>query len=411
MRLLIPILIPALLSAQTITMSAGPIRAYNDQFSGANSWPNNGRYFDGDSMIPTLCSDNVTYTIIADGLGPNASLVGGRNIFIISVSDYVSPAGGALLTVRNSLDDYGTITQTNTNGWTDDSDWKPGGLLCLTVAGVERMILSVYRQAFPVISGANGSLVWSGDRGATWCSSSHTNHTTGACTITPLAIGDAPTNGQQMFEAMGIRTLKFMQYGKSGFIQGVVDRNDEFVYAFGEGATLADLYLYRISASNLFKMDQTLFAAYKGGTCSADGSWDTTHPFTSRVGITGLSGLSNLVGQPIYLPTARLYIIPLIDSSGNNVFLSAKTICGPFTQILSIPSDPAIVQAWFYPTLKSMTISNGTINIVFGSGAGTQHRTEDPTTNKYSYYFMDETFTPSVNTSYTGRVKLEGRTQ
>src|SRR4051794_12191455 len=119
-------LVAATCSAQTLSMSVGAIAHYNDQHGGRNSWPNNGRYFDGDTHRATWCSDNLTYVALDDGLGPNASLSGGRNLFVGTISDYSTPAGGALFTIVNSMDDFGTITQLNTNGWSDSSSWKSG---------------------------------------------------------------------------------------------------------------------------------------------------------------------------------------------------------------------------------------------------------------------------------------------
>jgi hypothetical protein len=375
------------LSAQ-INLSIGARAAYNGQFNGTGGWPNNGRYMDGDSGRSTWCSDGTTYVVFNDGIGPNGSLSGGRNIFLASLSDnFTGPSGGQLYTVRNSMDIFGTITQNNTNGWTDGKNWKTDGLHCQNGA----MYMSVYRLGG--IHNGNGSLMKSLDNGATWCSPSHTNHTTGACTITPSATGDAPTNGQNMLDFTGMRGLQFVQYAQDGGTgPSVIENNDTWTYMYLQGDLVTDIYAMRVRNTDLPLLDETKYQFYRGaGSCTDDASWST-----SQSDKVSMPGGTNIISNVMYIPSSGYYVLEGIALNQDAVFAASRSACGPFKEIGRIPygGDPSQLQAWFSPVIKTMSTStSGVTTMLWISGWAVGGRTGNPATNLYSQYDNLLTFT------------------
>lgn len=406
-RLVIALLAVTLPCSAEIIMSIGPRTRYNDQFTGVNSWPNNGRHIDDDSGRFTWCSDGVQYGIMNDGNGPNDSLVSGRNIFIVSISDnFTGPAGGQLYTMRNSMDSYGTITQLNTNGWSDNKSWKTEGLHCEGA-----MYASVYRQGGVRFS--DGSLVKSLDGGLTWCNPSHTNHTTGACTVTPSATGDAPTVGQQMFEFTLMRGLQFVQYGQDNASTSVVEGNDVWTYAYLLGQTDPDRYLVRVRHADLPLLDETKFQFYKGsGSSTSDASWST-----DQADKVSLVGGSNLISNVMHIRETGYYIMEAIVANQDAVFFASRSVTGPYLEVARIVynGDPSQLQAWFSPIIKSISTvpsgSNWVTTVLFVSGWSVNGRTGNAATSNYSQFNNFATITSSAPTSFSisGKATISGK--
>lgn len=407
-KLLLLLALVAVPCHAAISMSIGARTRYNDQFTGANSWPNNGRSIDDDSARSTLCLDGITYTLMNDGLGPNNSLVSGRNLFITSLSTgFTGPSSGQLYTMKNSMDAYGTITQINTGNWNDNKHWKSDGMHC--EGG--RMFISQYRQGGTHFG--TGSFNWSDDYGGTWCSYAHTNHVTGACSVAASATGDPPTNGQQQFDYTGMRGFAFLQYGADNVSPSVVEGNDVWSYQYLQGDTINDIYVTRITHANLRLMDETLRQFYRGsGACTSDASWSTNQADKIR-----MVGGTNIISNVMYIPETGYYILEGIAANQDAIFYQSRSACGPFIEGARIVygGDPTQLQAWFSPVIQSIsTVPSGSsyiTTVLFISGWASGGRTGSPSTNLYSQHNNFLTITSSAPRSIliSGKATFGGK--
>lgn len=371
-------------------MRMGPPLNYNDQAAGFNGWPNNGRYIDLDTLRTTWADDDKTYATGNDGFGINLGFgFSGRNMFLFSISDFTTPANGVLATLVNSMDDYGTATQLNTNGWTDGFSWKTDGLESQN----GRLYWQAARQDPGNYFAYNASIIWSDDHGGTWCNGQHTNHTTGACTITPSATGDAPTGGQgQWAPATGIGYLKWIQYGKDGVGGPVLENNTTYKYGIASSSDITHLYTFRLLLSDMRKVDPTTYQWYKGGSCTADSSWGAPGDTSVKIA-TEPTGSTQVFpsSAPIYMPAFGKYIM----WAGSDVlpqlgFFQSTSACGPWTLVLQTNMVEQTVQ-WFAPILKSL--SGNTITFIHSSSVSGRD-TSYPPNNLYSLHFREVTMLP-----------------
>jgi hypothetical protein len=368
------------------TMTLGPTLSYNDQNSGVNGWPNNGRHDDRDTTRACWSNDNKTYLTGNDGTGPQFSLTGGRNLFLTTLSDFINPAAGILSSVVNSMDDFGTITQLNTNGWTDGFSWKTGGVDCFN----SKIIISAARQRPGApYDGGNMSLIWSGDHGATWCNGEHTNHTTGVCTITPSATGDAPTSGAAQWDlTTNIYHIYPVQYGQDSAIPVTTENNNTYKYVYADSGDLQHIYVGRVLLTDYEKFDPTLYSWYSGGTCTSNGSWGAVG---GKVGIepAATSGNPVVLSTPVYLAAYGAYVMNVSTTSlAPQMFFKSTSICGGWTPVLNVVTDPAVEAVWYTPLLKSL----GLASITWVAAATPTHRTSNPDTNEYAIHLNVGTF-------------------
>lgn len=387
-------------------MSIGTRSNYNGQYNGSGGWPNNGRYDDGDSGRYAWCSGNKNYVLNNDGLGPNGILTSGRNIFLEELSaNFTGPAGGQLYTLRNSLDDFGTITQINTNGWSDGKHWKSGGLYC--DGGVMYMV--PYRQGG--LHFGDGSIMRSLDGGVSWCSPAHTDPS-GNCTITPSATGDAPTNGQTTLDFTGMRDIEFVQYGMDGGTWPLVDDNDIWIYGYLQGDLIDDIYPIRIRRTEMkLTNDGTKIQFKKStGSCLADAGWSSNQADKSK-----LVGGTNITGNIMYIRESGYYVMEAIGATGDAIFYASHSPCGPFLEIgrIAFGGVAANTQAWFAPVIQSISTSvvgtNYVTTVLWVSSWAVDGRTGSPETNKYTHQNNVVTFTspvPRINSVISTKVTI-----
>jgi hypothetical protein len=371
-------------------VSFGSTLNYNNQHGGLNGWINNGNYDDGDTTRTTWANDGKTYLTQNDGLGPNASLVGGRNMFLMTISDFTTIGAGVSLTLVNSMDDFGTVTQINTNGWSDNSTWKTGGLY--SKDGV--FYWSVSRQDVGNNRSKNASIMKSTDNGGSWCSPAHTDHATGLCSITPSATGDAPTDGQAMFGATtNIQNIHFIQYGQDGATPIAADGNGTYTNCVADSSNWTHMYACRALNTDLPKSDGSLYQFYKGTDpahdCSVDASWGTVGSKVATEN-AGEAGIVSIISTPIYVPLYRSYVMVVgntVADANQNQLLSAPTFCGPWSSIASI--SEVIPNGWNVPILKSLSGSS----VTYLSTGGPRQRSLDiPATSEYNVLINQATF-------------------
>ncbi len=349
-----------------ITGSVGAGTSYNSQFG------SNGRFSDHDTTEVAWCSNGNIYSTANDGIGPQGVLTSGRNVFLAQFSsDYMTE------TVVNSLDSLGTIAQ---DVYGNGTSIKSGGLWCKNGA----MYMTIFQQDRFNFNGRMANIMKSLDNGATWCDPEHTNHSTGACTMSPSSTGMLPSVDSAMFPtATGIASLMAVQYCKDGSVDcPVVHNNTTYMYFLGTGLTLQNCYGMRTTVASLPKLDGSTYQYFKGGNFLDDARWSSNSD--DKVDICMVPGGTDLPGQLMYIPQARAYFTiattaytPVVK----NAFYTSDSPFGPWHLLASLPDNDT---AWYAAVAQSFTLtgaSSGTIDFI--STGTSALRTDNPATNGY----------------------------
>lgn len=406
--LLIALFSLSILSAQISNMTWGPVQSYSYQFDGSHGFPNNGRFSDQDTTRTTWCDDNKTYLTGNDGLGPQFVLVinVGRTIFLTTMSDFTVASAGVTQTMVNSMDSFGHSAE---DVYHNGTSVKSSGILCQNGT----LYWATYQQfsATNYQWGSSLNIMKSLDHGATWCNPAHTNHTTGACTITPSATGDIPTVSDSMFDA-SLKIMHYAQYCKDGIGCPVVERNDVYTYGFVVTEFATHVYASRILTADLKKSDGTLYSYYQGGTCTVDGSWGalgTALPIEPNA----YSGAVSDVADALYIPGPNFHTYVTLfggggTQSGHAGFYQSQSFCGPYVSLLEFPVSD---ESWNAPILKSLTVNgnNARINYLTTFGPPEQD-VGSPQLNLYNPIFHVATFTGSAKGILRGQAVLAGST-
>jgi hypothetical protein len=392
MKLASIFLFTQLAAAQIASVTVGPQLNYSNQQGGINGWANTGRYSHHDTTRSTWCLDNQSYVSGNDGFGPQYVLgVGaGRAVFLTTMSDFLAPGIGALQTLVNSMDTFGNSAQ---DIFGNQTSMKSAGLDCQWDAGLglEMMYWSVYQQwsGNDPRHGYHVNLMMSRDHGATWYGPYHTNHSTGAPTITPSATGDGPGVNDQQFDDT-IKSIYPMQYCQGGKNCPVVDGNDVYKYGYAESELAEHLWIWRVLLSDYKKGDGSLYQWYKGTDPVNDfqltGSWDVSANKAAREPAEE-SGTVVIVSPPLYLPALHRYVMAI--GGAHNSFYQAPTLAGPWTRIYDFPP---IDEGWQAPILKSMATNGNIVTVTYFTTMGPGEQLVGDPNNRYGPLFHQVTF-------------------
>lgn len=355
----------------TATITPVPTR-YNDQVSGQNGLPNNGRFTSGDTFVYTQTFSGNLLVSVNDG-GGGANVSSGRNVFMQNVSSDLLNQ-----TTQNLFTDYGTSTQQNTNGWTDGATWKSGGLW----ARGSNVFFSVYREVdsgnFP---GQSASLLMSQDGGLTWCNSSHV--VSQACSGNASVSGstaDAPISPLAMWPT-GIRSVDEINYCQAQSVSCPnVDSNSTYAYMFGWASDFTGFYLLRIPVGQVADLNVSEYQYSTGPN-----TWSSS--FGSAIKYIPLPALTGNMGRVWYDSTLGQYVfVGMVEGSpyASFVVASAAHPWGPWTKTSIIPSGD--LDAGFPNVIYSRktVLPNGCVQYPMATGGSFAYQTSVPLTNNYS---------------------------
>lgn len=279
-----------------------------------NGWANTGKSFQGDTLFSTWATDGTIYFSWNDGWG--ASTGGGAsggcsaNMGLAVLSQDMTTA-----MARNCMSSFGTQNQTNTGGWTDGLTWKSGGIEYIndgsTPTGLYWNVMR--QQSNSPFNRANGSIMYSGDGGVTWCNPAATCSTSGAPPVANTA------------EFTVLPTINFIHYeqGASGTL--TVDCQNLYIYAFGTTGDFSQTYLLRAArGSNLqsFGTWQYYAGAIGGNPCTG-GNW--------QAGLSGATVMTPVPPSTVYI-AGYGYLFATTGPEGI-IFYTAASITGNWTQV------------------------------------------------------------------------------
>jgi hypothetical protein len=357
----------------------GPPFAYNDQYTGADGWPDTGYYWRGDTNYYAWATDGTNYATWNDGDGPTSSGFSGCSSNI-GVATIASNLQSALYT--NCMSSMGTLGETNTGGWTDGYTWKSAGITYINDGSTPTgLYWSVFRDldSSPYTK-ANGSIMYSADGGTTWCAPGHSG---GTCNTN----GDAPAANTAEFTSLPV--LYFVQYeqGSSGTL--TVDCQNSYIYAYGLDGALSANYLMRADRGTNLQTASNwqYYSGVIGGNACTSGNWSSSFSRATQFAPTAWSGLSPAV---VYV-SGYGYVSGSITISGatGSVFYTATSITGPWTQIY-VETVP--LYSFVAPILSTLQSSGGTYTMYVGFSGNAIY--DNGGVSAYSPHFRLMTITP-----------------
>ncbi len=417
MRILIVLLLcmARISYAQIVTADIGSTYNYSNQLGGINGWLNTGRISYGDTTRATTCLDGNTYVTQNDGFGPNLVLgLNGQAVFLTTMGDFISPSLGVLQTLKNAMTDFGHSSE---DIFHNQTSMKSAGISCQwdDDLGLEMMYWSVYQQwsANDPRHGYHVNLMMSRDHGTTWYGPYHTNHTTGAPTITPSATGDGPGVDDFEFDD-SIKSIYPVDYCAGGRTCVTVDNNSVYKYGHAESELGEHIYAWRVLLGDLKKGLGSLFQWYKGPipTTRAQAkayfidpaNWGTVAQKVAIEPSYEAGGVA-FASPVLYIPGLDSYVFV---SVGMN---AGPTLIGPFTRAHTMSDTEA---GWWAPITKSLVVTGNTAMVNW-------IRARDPSTfllgdpnNQYGALFHTVTFTgaalPGSDITVRSQTKLSSTT-
>jgi hypothetical protein len=299
----------------------------------------------GDVWASAWAADGNIYSCVDDNFGANYSGTfpngssGGHNLSIMKVAG--NPFDGTLaITDANTMSDYGAMTQTNTNGWTDNNDWKcpGGGMKSITYSGTHYMLEWVERQnntsPFPQ---SNTSLISTSDNWA---------HVSNAYGVTNSTTGAAPASPNSLINTAGFTAPSFVDFGlqDGACPSGVLEDCGNYLYGTAIGhwtGTDTKIYSWRFpigdvaSLSNLSSDLQWFNSAKTGCNKVSTGfpsCWDTignaTAIYTAPSAILGMVPMTYIASSGKYIMT-EFYYLGSATNSTNWPVLECNSVIGP----------------------------------------------------------------------------------
>ena len=359
----------------------GPPFFPNDQYTGANGWPDNGYHTSGDTFYRAWRSDGVLNISWNDGNGFSNPTGGcSANMGLGTLSADLSQG-----TVVNCMASMGPKIGYGYGICSSAETWKSAGMIYVNDGSTPT---GLYWSAHCMHNGvpwtpAKETIMYSPDNGVTWCQPGHTG---AQCNVN----GDVPTTGTGEFNT-NFFDIQFVQYEKGATGALTTDCQNSYIYAYGGSSDFTTYILGRFARGTNPQVaaNWTFFHGAAGADACASGNWQNSSTGATTL-LASTGGGINFMPSIVYIQGYG-YLTAQNDFNNGLSFLTSQRVTGPWVPQLYEAQIPGNSYNFATPLLS--TVSGNTIEVMMG---GSYLRDTGTGSTPYSPYFRKLTLGPAA---------------